>query len=561
MSTLRWYQQQIKNEIYEKWEDPGTKNVLAVAPTGAGKTVIMGSVARDYTGHGVAIAHRRELVSQISTALAREGVPHNLHVPPPVRSEILRQHIEATGRRWYDKNAQWNVAGVDGLAGAANDPWLKRIGLVMMDEAHHVLTSNKWGKAFALFTNAYGLGVTATPTRADKKGLGADSDGIFHSLIHVVDMRTLIDQGYLTDYRIIAPDPSDLHLEQVEIGASGDYKAKELSQHFRDNPKIIGDVVKHYLEWAKGKLGVTFAVDIAEATKIAEEFRRQGVPAEVLHGKTPPALRASLLRRFAARDFLQLVSVDILGEGFDLPAIEVISFARPTASFSLYAQQFGRVLRLMLPKELLSIWESLTIPERLEHIARSIKPKAIIIDHVGNVIRHMGAPDRARNWTLDREGRASRVNGDAIPLRNCLNAACMEPYERFYTVCPHCGTPAPEPAERSAPAMVDGDLIELTPEVLAKMRGEIARIDGTAVVPNLAPHIQASIIAKHHERITVQRQLREMIAYWAGMYREDSDRTNQRRFYLTFGIDVASACALNATEATGLMIRIQEKLQ
>ena len=36
-----------------------------------------------------------------------------------------------------------------------------------------------------------------------------------------------------------------------------------------------------------------------------------------------------------------LVNVDLFGEGFDLPAIEIVIMARPTASFILYTQQFG----------------------------------------------------------------------------------------------------------------------------------------------------------------------------------------------------------------------------
>ena len=93
---------------------------------------------------------------------------------------------------------------------------------------------------------------------------------------------------------------------------------------------VVGDVVEHYKRLAMGKLGVTFASDVETATDIASRFRAEGVPAEVVSGKTPDHLRASILRRFKNREILQLVNVDLFGEGFDLPAIEVVSMARPT---------------------------------------------------------------------------------------------------------------------------------------------------------------------------------------------------------------------------------------
>lgn len=562
MSILRWYQAALKNGIYGAWQNPKIKNVLAVAPTGAGKTVLMGSIANDYKGSGIAIAHRQELVSQISIALAREKVPHHLHCSPQVRRLIRANHIAETGRQWIDQRAPWSVAGVDTLVKTKPDPWMDNVGLILQDEAHHVLLSNKWGKAWSLFPQAVGLGVTATPGRADGKGLGRHADGVFDALIEEVSMRELIEQGYLTDYRIIAPDPSDLGLDKIEVSATtGDYNADQLRKHFRENTKIVGDVVRHYLQHARGKLGVTFAVDIESAGRIADEYRANGIPAEVLSGKTPDLLRQQLLRRFKEREFLQLVSVDILGEGFDLPAIEVVSFARPTESYSLYAQQFGRVLRLMIAGELHAVWESLPVEERLQHIAQSRKPFALIIDHVGNVVRH-NLPDKARIWSLDRrDKRAKSRAGDAIGLRNCLNPDCLKLYERDLYKCPACGMEPPPPADRSGPQMVDGDLFLWDEAALAQMRGEVARVDRPAYIPkNQPPHVQRAIMNNHHERIRAQQVLRDAIALWAGKWSAKPDRVNYRRFYLTFGIDVVSACALGRQDAETLTARIMENI-
>lgn len=546
---LRWYQQDLKNQIYQAWQDPDVKNVIAVAPTGAGKTVTLGSVAHDFPT-GVTIAHRQELVSQISIALAREGLVHNLICSDSTRKAIQQFHVQETGRRWVDKNAPWHVSGVDTLIRHSDDPWMQNISLVIQDEAHHVLRGNKWGKAWEKFPNSRGLGLTATPDRTDGKGLGRDFDGVFDSLVQTVGMRELIDQGYLTDYVYIG-DPEALKgiENSVHTGASGDFKAQELSDYFKQNTQITGDIVKHYLHYAPGKLGVTFAVDISHANEIADAFRKAGVPAEVLSGKTPDALRRNMLRRFANREFLQLVSVDILGEGFDLPAIEVISFGRPTQSYSLYTQQWGRVLRLMVDRELLDVWEELTVSQRLEYIAQSRKPKAIILDHVGNLYRHQGPPDKLKAWSLASRGKNGGTGG-GIPLRLCLNAACLKSYQSHLSRCPHCLTPAPEPEERGRPDEVAGDLSMYTPEILAQLRGEAARIDQTAKVPYGAPmHIKALTIERHHDRVRNQMTLRKAMNDWSAKYPELSQTEKERLFFYTFGMDALTALTLNGKES------------
>jgi superfamily II DNA or RNA helicase len=123
------------------------------------------------------------------------------------------------------------------------------------------------------------------------------------------------------------------------------------------------------LRLAPGKLGVTFDTDVDSATETAAAFRAAGVPAEVVSAKTPDALRAQILRRFKNREILQLVNVDLFGEGFDLPAIEVVSFARATESFALYCQQFGRALRLMLAAAAAAVHADLTDEGRRAAIA------------------------------------------------------------------------------------------------------------------------------------------------------------------------------------------------
>ena len=258
---------------------------------------------------------------------------------------------------------------------------------------------------------------------------------------------------------------------------------------------------------------------------------------------------------------MQLVNVDLFGEGFDLPAIEVVSFARPTESFALFSQQFGRALRLMLSKEAAAVHAHLTDEQRRAAIAASEKPVAYIIDHVNNVLRH-GLPDARREWSLDRRERRSNGKSDAIPMRVCVNPECIQPYERIYKCCPYCGH-YPPPPSRSAPEFVDGDLLELDAETLAALRGEIARIDGDPVIPyGAAPEVVGAVKRRHWERREAQVALRNVIAWWAGLETAQGrgESESYRRFYHKFGVDVANAQTLNAREAAELAERVAVEL-
>ena len=176
---LRPYQAELERAIQQVWAG-GTSNALAVLPTGGGKTVLFSYIKHHHAGHSIAIAHRQELVEQISLALAREGLKHQIIAPQPVVKQCIARHMQELGHTLYDPRATTAVAGVDTLLRRKNIDWAK-FTLWVMDEAHHVLTDNKWGKAVALMPHAKGLGVTATPVRADGRGLGngrPDNGGI-----------------------------------------------------------------------------------------------------------------------------------------------------------------------------------------------------------------------------------------------------------------------------------------------------------------------------------------------------------------------------------------------
>lgn len=539
---LRPYQEELKRGLYASWA-AGNRNVVLVSPTGSGKTVIMGSIASDTAEPGCVIAHRTELVSQISMTMARFGIRHNIVAAKATTQFCITKHVSELGRSFYDARAMVTVASVDTLTSRSKDltQWASVQKWWMIDEFHHVLAGNKWGRAIGLFKNARGVGVTATPVRADHKSLHADQGGVAHDMIVGPTMRYLIDNGSLSEYRIFAP-PQSIDLSEVKLGADGEYSQPGLREASHKS-RIVGDIVNSYVAHANGLRGITFVVDVEQAVETAANFNARGIPAMAVSSDTPDAIREAAISKLSKGIVLQLVNVGLFSEGLDIPSVEVVSMGRPTMSYGLYVQQFGRALRKF-----------------------DGKTHGIIIDHVGNVKRH-NLPDAPRKWTLYAEERGKKQvrDPDVIPLTTCTNEGpppCFQAYPAIHRACPFCGH-SPEPTGRSRPEQVDGDLIELDAATLATMRGEASRIDGEPQIPFGASEVVEGAVRKRwRERQEAQATLRHAIALWAGVWRDrgDTDSMIYRRFFFRFDTDIMTAQGLGRAEADELKERITHAL-
>lgn len=525
MITLRDYQQDVVDKIYKSWQS-GNRNVCAVLPTGAGKTLVFSKIIADHKAHNqncAAIAHRNELVSQMSCSLAMLGVQHRVIASSGTVGQIIHKHREKFGKSFVNPSERTAVIGVDTFVSRMDSlkSWAQQIDLWVQDESQHLLVNNKWGKTINSFVNARGLGVTATPCRADGQGLGRWADGFMDDIIIGPTTRYLIEKGYLADYEIVCPK-SDLNVENSPLSANGDWSNQTLRKAAKKS-KIVGDVVANYIKYANGRKAIVFATDVDTAEEIAQDFIASGINAASLNGKSVASYREQSIRQFESGNLQVLVNVDLFDEGLNIECCDVVIMARPTASLCKYLQAIGRALRPMPGKT------------------------ALIIDHVSNVIRH-GLPDMQREWTLNRRERRAKslTDPDEIPLTVCKN--CLKPYEKFRTVCPYCGfeKPLPEPQSRSI-EMVEGDLILLNREMLERMRrGTILESPGD--IANRVNHVAGPIAAKgvanrQAEKIAAQAELKEAIAQWAAIERLQgfNDREIYRKFYLTTGLDVLSA--------------------
>lgn len=406
---LRPYQQQAIADLRAAFR-AGARSPLLVAPTGAGKTVIIAAVLQGVASRGrsaIVLVHRRELIAQTSAKLTLADVPHG----------IIAAGVSGA-------NASIQVASVQTLARRL-DRIAAQPDLIVIDEAHHA-TAGTWGKALTHWPEALRLGVTATPVRQDGRGLKA----VFDRLVLGPSTAELISGGFLCPARIYAPPPvadlSGLHRR------AGDYAIDEAAERM-DRPTVTGDAIAHYQRLAAGQRAIAFCCNVKHAEHVCAAFNHAGVKAATLLGCTDPLRRDATVARFAAGELQVLVTVDVVSEGFDIPAAGCAILLRPTQSLGLYLQQVGRVLR-----------------------PSPGKAAAIVLDHVGNVHRH-GWPDDPREWSLDdRLKRAGAAGPPAPSVRTC--EVCFAAFKPA-PICPCCGTPAKLSAREIQQR--DGELQEL----------------------------------------------------------------------------------------------------
>lgn len=571
--SLRWYQTDLKDAIRTKWRELGNRShVMAVSPTGSGKGVLIGALVSECIGASCVMAHRQELIAQLSMSLARFHVRHRILAPEPVIRAICAQHLEELGACYYDPTAKAGVASVQSLTPTrvkAEEKWIFQVQEVVTDEAAHVLRDNIWGKAIASFPNACSLGLTATPLRSDGKGLGAHADGVYQDMVLGPNMRDLIDWGYIAAYRVIV---AQTHIDLAGVGISsvtGDYvldrgKGKAAVR----KSTLVGDVVGTYRKYAEGKQALVFASDVETAEDMAAQFRASGVASVMLDGKTPDAERRSAMKRFRRREIQVVTSCEIFSEGLDIPGVEVVILGRPTMSFGLHAQQIGRALRLSIAPEHMQQWDGYSVQQRLQIIAESSKPRAIIIDHANNILNPaLGLPDSRSNWTLDAAEKKSSGPTDAIPLTACLN--CMSPFERFHGACPYCGEKRKPSPGKTGPAAVDGDMVEVDEEILQALRAAVAEVAMPEEVFRQQAHLRKlptmwvqSHVKKHYAHRMALLDLQEAMAWYAGEHRAlgRSDSEIFRRWFLATGLDWLSAQTADRETMIKLTGWIDEKL-
>lgn len=391
----------------------GVRRVLLQQPTGAGKTILAGTMLKGASERGLKswfAVHRKELLDQTSEKLTLLGVPHGFIAsgyPTNSFAPVQLCAIDTLGRRLEECDAP---------------------DLIVPDEAHHMVAAT-WSRCLGGHERAKIVGLTATPERLDGRGLKDH----FDELVIGPSVKRLIADGYLSSYRYFAPGQPDLAGVRT---LGGDFNRGDIADVMK-NAALIGDVVKHYRDLADGLQGIVFGVDRLHSRELADAFNGAGVSAVHLDGATPTNERKREIERFRAGETRILCNVELFGEGFDVPNVSYVGLARPTQSLALHLQQCGRALRLFPGKA-----------------------NAVICDHAGNALRLATLPDDDRQWSLEGRKKGTRATGpsDALPIRQCLDCYMVSPSSADH--CPGCGVVFP--ARPRPVCQQEGELFELT---------------------------------------------------------------------------------------------------
>ncbi len=364
-NSLRSYQQQAKEDIFSAWDECDA--VMFQMPTGTGKTRLFSSIISDIKTWGVQngedvkiliIAHRIELIDQISENLERYKVSHGIIAGGKPRD--LRYPVQVASVQTITHRNNLDVAGD------------LNVNFIIVDEAHHCV-ANSYKKLWEMYPNAKKLGVTATPWRMNNGGF----ESVFDRIIISQSIQSFIDAGWLAPYDYYSISINSEIQKEIdsitEFDVEGDYKISALEKKI-DTTRIRAQLLDSYLKYAKGKKGIIYSISRKHSDHICQEYREAGINIVRIDSKTPKDERKLYVERFKKGLIDIIVNVDIFSEGFDCPDIEFIQLARPTKSLVKYLQQVGRGLRPTAGKSI-----------------------CLILDNVGLHFQ-FGLPNSERNW-------------------------------------------------------------------------------------------------------------------------------------------------------------------
>ncbi|MXW14669.1 MAG: DUF3427 domain-containing protein [Rhodothermaceae bacterium] len=346
-----------QREILEKLDVErivfGRTRNLVVAATGTGKTVMAALDYRRLTNQEkplrlLFVAHREKILEQTHITFRA----------------VLKHH--SFGERYVGglRPTQWNhvFASVQSLANVdLTEIDRDHFGMIIIDEFHHA-AAKTYQRLLEYFRPRYLLGLTATPERADGKDILTWFEGHTAAELRIWDA---IDRGFLVPFYYFGRhDGGDLSGVRW---VRGRYDDKDLSKFFTADDfrarKILEAVRDHIADPRKMR-ALGFCVSVSHAEFMTRKFDEAEIPAACVVGTTPKKERDRALTQLRNGEINAIFSVDVLGEGVDIPEVDTILMLRPTNSATVFLQQLGRGLRHSEGKDHLTVLDFISNSSR-----------------------------------------------------------------------------------------------------------------------------------------------------------------------------------------------------
>ena len=312
-------------------------NTLGVAPTGAGKTIMLSAVVGELDKHypnfkACVLAHRDELTIQNMDKFTRIN-PH-----------LTTSLFNAETKCW---KGQTTFAMVQTLSREEHLQSMPRLNLLVIDEAHHATADSYLSiieRARELNPNVKIFGVTATPNRGDKTSLGK----VFSNCSDQIKISELISDGHLVRPRTFVIDLGDTRekLQALSLRANNEYDDGEVAS-ILDSTPLNSEVVRHWQEKAGDRKTVVFCSTIEHARHVVETFKAAGVKAALVTSECSTIEREKILAAVTSGEIQVLVNVAILTEGWDFPPVSCVILLRQASYKSTMIQMIGRGLRVI----------------------------------------------------------------------------------------------------------------------------------------------------------------------------------------------------------------------
>lgn len=331
---LRDYQKECLDIVLREHASRRNRQLI-ILPTGSGKTIVMAAIAKRFNKKTLLLAHREELINQAVEKFKLFWPNVDLGVCMADRDDVDSQVV---------------IGSIQSCSRSKRLERLKERGfeLLMIDEAHHSVSNS-----YQSVINALGfdggsqkllLGVTATPQRSDKLGLG-------DTFTHVTFSRsisTMIKGGYLSPIigrRIL----TNFSFQKIS-SSNGDFAINDLSEAVNIIERNAFIAAK-FKEYAPERKGIAFCCDVQHCKDLSDAFKVAGIESAAVWGDMEPLERKIVLKAFKHGQIQVVASCGILTEGYDEPSVNAVIMARPTKSSGLFTQCIGRGLRLYPGKE------------------------------------------------------------------------------------------------------------------------------------------------------------------------------------------------------------------
>ncbi|WP_087868339.1 DEAD/DEAH box helicase [Bathymodiolus platifrons methanotrophic gill symbiont] len=375
-------------------------NTLGVAPTGAGKTIMLSGVAgellADTDAKACVLAHRDELTCQNETKFNK--------VNPGIKTSVFDAH----NKSW---SGQATFAMVQTLSRDKNLSQIPNLDLLVIDEAHHVAAPSYMRIIDHVRENNPDVaifGVTATPNRGDCKALRP----VFSNVSDQIGLGELIQSGHLVSPRTFVVDVGTQSALSSVKRTADEFDMTEVDAIMNKAP-ITEAVIKQWKEKAGNRKTVIFCSTVDHARNVSDAFIASGIKTVLVYGDLSKSARDSALYQYEQEDAQVIVNVAVLTEGWDHPPTDCVILLRPSSYKSTLIQMIGRGLRTVDP---------------VEHPGVT-KTDCIVLDFGTSTLLH-GSLEQDVNL----DGRD--LNGEA-PQKECPECGAQVPAASLE--CPLCG--------------------------------------------------------------------------------------------------------------------------